>query len=171
MRAEYYPIANVPSGRLAVMPRPRAGDWLADEIASWRDEGLDVVVSLLEESEVAELGLERVPELCAKAGMRFISFPIPDRGVPASRSELSNLVKSLAEELRQGRGVGLYCRFGVGRSALVAVCLLVQLGRPLDEAWADVEQARGMAVPETEEQRQWAASWAGGGGTAADLFA
>src|SRR5438874_882122 len=39
MRAEIYPIAGVPFGRLAIMPRPRAGDWLPDEVASWRGAG------------------------------------------------------------------------------------------------------------------------------------
>ena len=39
------------------MPRPRAGDWLNDEIAGWRSEGIDVVVSLLEADEIADLGL------------------------------------------------------------------------------------------------------------------
>jgi hypothetical protein len=36
------------AGRLAIVPRPRAGDWLDDEIAAWRAEGIDLVVSLLE---------------------------------------------------------------------------------------------------------------------------
>lgn len=57
VRAEMYPIADCPAGRLAIMPRPRAGDWLEDEAQSWRRQGLDVVVSLLEDNEVAELDL------------------------------------------------------------------------------------------------------------------
>jgi hypothetical protein len=39
-------------GRLAIAARPRAGDWLPDEVAGWRSEGVDVVISLLQPSEV-----------------------------------------------------------------------------------------------------------------------
>jgi hypothetical protein len=85
MRAEIYPIAGVPLGRLAVMPWPRAGDWLQDEVASWRGSGLGVIVSLLEDGEVAELGLQQEQELCERAGLTFLRLPVPDRGLPASR--------------------------------------------------------------------------------------
>jgi hypothetical protein len=53
------------AGRLAIMPRPRAGDWLEDEIASWKEAGIDTVVSLLEREEIAELGLDRKPNCVA----------------------------------------------------------------------------------------------------------
>jgi hypothetical protein len=40
---------DLPAGvRLAIMPRPRAGDWLDAEIAGWGAEGIGVIVSLLE---------------------------------------------------------------------------------------------------------------------------
>jgi hypothetical protein len=32
MKAAIYWIAPVPSGRLAIIPRPRGGDWLEDEV-------------------------------------------------------------------------------------------------------------------------------------------
>jgi hypothetical protein len=67
-------------GRLAIAARPRGGDWL-DETKSWRQAGLDVVVSLLETEEADQLGLALEGELAISSGLRFISFPIPDRGV------------------------------------------------------------------------------------------
>src|SRR6516162_9208641 len=98
------------------MPRPRAGAWLDDEAQSWRRQGLDSVVSLLEDSEVAELDLADEAKACERANLRFVRFPVPDRGVPASEAATSQLVSALAAELRAGRGVGLHCRIGVGRS-------------------------------------------------------
>jgi protein-tyrosine phosphatase len=160
MRAEVYPIAAVPCGRLAIMPRPRAGDWLSDETVSWRHSDLDVIVSLLQDDEVAELGLEQEPEACQEAGLRFLRFPVPDRGVPASGQELPKLVESLAEQLRQGRGVGIHCRIGVGRSAVVAVCVLRTLGLSLESAWEAVQRSRGLSVPDTPQQREWVSAWA-----------
>jgi hypothetical protein len=46
-------------GRMAIMARPRAGDWLESEVDEWKAAGIDVVVSLLERDEVVELGLQR----------------------------------------------------------------------------------------------------------------
>ena len=36
MHTELYWIPGPWLGRLAIMPRPRGGDWLEDEIRSWR---------------------------------------------------------------------------------------------------------------------------------------
>jgi protein-tyrosine phosphatase len=165
MKAEVYPIPDAPSSRLVIMPRPRAGDWLPDETQSWRRSGLDVIVSLLQDDEVAELGLEQEEAACREVGLHFVRFPVPDRGVPASRQELSRLVESLTEELRQGHGVGIHCRIGVGRSALVAVCVLRALGLSLDSAWEAVQRSRGLSVPDTPQQRAWVSAWAGAQGT------
>jgi hypothetical protein len=69
-------------GRLAIMARPRAGDWLDGEVDAWKTSGIDMVVSLLEPQEVLELELQREADLCGARGIDFVSFPIPDRGVP-----------------------------------------------------------------------------------------
>jgi protein-tyrosine phosphatase len=159
VRAEVFLIPEVPFGRLAIMPRPRAGDWLEDEVASWQSSGLDVVVSLLDDHEVTDLGLVDEPAVCERIGVRLLRFPIPDRGVPASYPAATELVTRLVTELRSGRGVGIHCRIGVGRSALMAVSLLAALGIPVESAWASVARARGVSVPDTPAQRAWVAGW------------
>lgn len=45
MRAEIYTIGDLARGRLSIMARPRGGDWLADEMQSLRDAGVDALVS------------------------------------------------------------------------------------------------------------------------------
>jgi len=80
MRPEVFWIRAPLMGRLAIMPRPRAGEWLDDEIIGWQTEGIDTVVSLLELAEISELGLEREAELSQESGIEFISFPIPGTG-------------------------------------------------------------------------------------------
>jgi len=152
-------IPECPAGRLAIMPRPRAGDWLEDEAASWQQQGLDVVVSLLEDAEIADLGLNEEPSICERVGLRIVRFPIPDRDVPSSAQEVSSLVSTLVAELRKHRGVGIHCRMGIGRSASLAVCVLAALGMQIEGAWAAVERARGLSVPDTAEQRAWVMSW------------
>jgi hypothetical protein len=96
MRAEIYWIPGSWPGRLGIVPRPRGGDWLEDEIRAWRDAGLDVAVSLLTPDEAAELGLECEEEQCGvKRNSRPRTAPgrvrarCVFRGKPTTDSEAS----------------------------------------------------------------------------------
>ena len=142
-------------GRLAVASRPRGGDWLEGEINGWRKAGLDVVVSLLEEVEAAQFELSHEGDVAESKGVRFISFPIPDRGVPASTREALFLFSEIASALGEGKGVAVHCRQGVGRSGLIAAGVLLTSGMGVDHALEVVSAARGEAVPETPAQLQW----------------
>src|SRR5712692_5424259 len=112
MRTELYWVEGSWPGRLAIMPRPRGGDWLEDEIRSWRRSGVDVVVSLLTPDEVADFDLTDEGALCQANDMQYVSFPINDRGVPASRESASVLVARLADFLKAGKNVAIHCRQG-----------------------------------------------------------
>ena len=128
VRTELCWIAGPWPGRLAIMPRPRGGDWLEDEIQSWRHARVDVIVSLLTREEQTELNLIDEGELCRTKGIAFVSFPVLDRGVPPLVEAFSNLVRKLADELAHGKNVAVHCRQGIGRAALVAIGLLVLSG-------------------------------------------
>jgi protein-tyrosine phosphatase len=155
MRPEVYWIDGVLTGRLAIMARPRAGDWLEDEITGWHEAGIDIVVCLLERHEVQELGLDREAELCWDKAIEFVGFPIPDRGVPESRRATVELAMRLADRVRDGRSVAVHCRAGIGRSGLIAACVLGLTGIGIDLAFKAISEARGVAVPDTEQQRAW----------------
>ena len=114
-----------------------------------------MIVSLLTEEEVAELGLSQEAALCRSQGLEFISFPVVDRSVPASREETLRLTRRLADLLNEGKSVGIHCRQGVGRASLVAACTLIQTGLNVEAAFGLIGQARGLAVPETAEQERW----------------
>lgn len=159
MRPEVHWIETPLAGRLAIMPRPRAGDLLDGEIAGWRREGIDIVVSLLEPDEVGELGLRREADLCTEHAMEFISFPIPDHGVPASLREATALARLMALRIGEGKAVAVHCQAGIGRSSLIAACALVCLGSNPDAAFEMIGKARGVRVPETEGQRDWVAAF------------
>jgi protein-tyrosine phosphatase len=161
MRPEVFWINRVGAGLVGIMPRPRGGDWLAGEIQSLEKAGVNVVVSLLTADEVAELELQDEERLCGESGVRFISFPIPDRGVPCSVSEAGRTVELILEELWAGKAVAVHCRMGIGRSALIAACLFKSQGIGVDEAFAMIARARGFSVPDTEEQREWVQGFAG----------
>jgi len=140
---------------LAVAARPRGGDWLEDEARGWCRAGLDVVISLLEDQEAAELELAHERDFAESQNVHFISFPIPDRGVPASVSAALSLLKVVTEALESGKNVAVHCRQGIGRSGLVAAGALVASGVPVEKALDVVCAARGRPVPETPVQLQW----------------
>jgi protein-tyrosine phosphatase len=160
MRAELYWIEGPWLGRLAIMPRPRGGDWLEDEIASWRRLGLDILVSALTSEENTELDLIHEKEESQKTGIEFVSFPIADRGVPPSAKITWELVRRLEQELAGGKKVAVHCRQGVGRAALLAGCILAAAGVAPLSAWQRIAAARGCAVPDTSEQREWVVRFA-----------
>lgn len=142
-------------GKLALAARPRGGDWLEDEIISWQRAGVDTVCSLLTPEEEADLDMAQESSTAQAHGMRFLSFPIPDRQVPVSASRLATALVQLEAELAAGRNVVLHCRQGIGRTGLVAACLLLTKGIDPETAIKRLSQARGTAVPETPEQRRW----------------
>jgi protein-tyrosine phosphatase len=160
MRTELYWIEGRWPGRLAIMPRPRGGDWLEDEISSWRRLGIDAVVSALTIEECTELDLVQEKDHCEKAGIEFLAFPVADRGVPLSAKDALQLVRRLEQELTQGKKIAIHCRQGVGRAALLAACVLVASGVDPASAWNRITVARGCAVPDTTEQRQWVVQFA-----------
>lgn len=142
------------------MPRPRGNEWLADEMRSLRQEGVDVLVSLLAPDEAMMLGLSDEAKQCAAAGMRFVSYPIQDHSVPGDAASVRDLAAKLGAELETGRAVAIHCFAGIGRSSLIAACVLAVQGLSAEQAFEVISEARGFAVPDTDEQRRWVEEFA-----------
>jgi protein-tyrosine phosphatase len=155
MKATIYPIQAANPLRIAIVARPRGGDWLCDEIAALLREEVDLLISMLTPEEAQELGLNREPDECGAATISFINIPVPDRSVPYDKDEFLRSVDRIAEQVRQGRSIAVHCRAGIGRSSMLAVSVLVRLGWDVNEAFQAVESARGRPVPDTSEQRKW----------------
>jgi len=140
---------------LAIVPRPRGGDWLCDEMVALRNAGIDVVVSMLEETESTDLGLVREKVEVERAGLGFVNFPIPDRGVPGNDQRFQDFLDGLVEQMEKGKKVGVHYRACIGRASVTTTSLLIRSGIPAAKAWLQVEAARGFPVPDTREQREW----------------
>lgn len=155
MWKELYWVDESWPGKLAVAPRPRGGDWLKDDVASWKQANVNAVLSLLTPDEERDLDLSGEGGAIITQGMDFTSFPIPDRQVPRSEAKFAEVLESAARALSAGKNVLVHCRQGIGRSGLVAACLLVKKGMSPGAAIASVSAARGVSIPETAEQRDW----------------
>jgi protein-tyrosine phosphatase len=141
--------------RIAILERPRGGEWLKDEARDLKARGVDVVVSLLTPEEEDELGLGGEKEAVEAQGLKYISFPIEDCGTPASMSQARALIAGLAASMKAGKAIGLHCRAGIGRSPMIAAAVMSASGIPVDRALKALSEARGWSVPETGDQRKW----------------
>src|SRR5207253_275977 len=142
-------------GKLAMAARAQGGKWLRNELANWRREGVHTVLSLLTPEDQRVLDLVHEGREVEANGMEFWSFPIRDHDVPHSNVQLAKVLEALDKELESGNNVVLHCFAGIGRSGLVAACLLVTKGLDSKTAMKRVSDARGIQLPETAEQRRW----------------
>ncbi|GAA1500746.1 tyrosine protein phosphatase [Dactylosporangium maewongense] len=154
MRPNLFTVDLPGPGRVSTMAKPRGGDWLADEMAALRGAGVGVLVCALTAEELVEVDLADEPRAAGDAGLEFVAVPIPDRGVPAPGAVLPEL-RRLAGLVRAGGHVVTHCRFGIGRSAMLVVGILALNGVPPALAWQRLEDARGVPVPDTPDQRTW----------------
>jgi len=154
-RKEIYWLDGPWPGRLGMAARPRGGDWLKDDLASWRRARVDTVLSLLTPEEEADLDLQNEAREVGTQGMEFASFPIPDRQVPRSEARWAEVLEKVTRALSDGRNVLVHCRQGIGRTGLLGACLLVRKGMSPGAAVESVSAVRGVSVPETAEQRDW----------------
>jgi protein-tyrosine phosphatase len=141
--------------QLAIVPRPRGGDWLDDEMVALREAGIDVVVSMLEEDEAAELGLREEGTAAQRAGLVFVNFAIPDRSVPSDRRLFNGFLENLEGQIFQSKRVGVHCRACIGRASVTTASLLLRSGVSTADVWLQIATARGCWVPDTDEQREW----------------
>lgn len=154
MYSNIFWIENPIGFRLAIMARPRSGDWLEGEVENWHCNGVTDVVSLLENNEVQDLELEAEESLCISHDISFFSFPIVDRGIPSSYNETLTFIKILSERLKDG-SIAIHCRAGIGRSSLIAAAILILNGVKANESLKLISEARNLQVPDTQVQIDW----------------
>jgi protein-tyrosine phosphatase len=75
--------------------------------------------------------------------------------VPRAESEVAATIEKLDADLSSGKNVVIHCRQGIGRTGLLAACLLITKGLSSGAAVESASAARGLTVPETPEQRRW----------------
>jgi protein-tyrosine phosphatase len=153
MRPVLFSIERAGPGRLSTMTRP-SGDRLAEQIAGLAANGVTVLVSMLSDSEVAELGLAGEGDLAAAAGLAFYRLSTPDRQVP-DRAGTVALAEQLRSLLRRGADVAVHCYAGIGRCSTLAAAVLVLDGLEPADAWQRIAAARGLPVPDTAAQREF----------------
>jgi len=150
-----FKIESIGSGFIAIMAHPAQEQDADSTIASIAGQGVKQVISLLEPAEASFLGLDSEAELVAAQSMNFVSFPIPDMGLPASLGDFTRLARDLYRQVDAGLNTLVHCRGGVGRSGLLSAAVLLQHGLDPRQACEQITRIRGLRVPETPGQEAW----------------
>ena len=79
---------------------------------------------------------------------------IVDRDVPRKAEALA-LASSLNRDMIDGEHVVIHCRAGIGRTGIIAGAVLICAGYSAAEALHMISFARGVLVPDTDEQDRW----------------
>ena len=131
----------------------------------WRQVQIDAVgaiVCLTEEYEIRLKSSKYADALEAgTVPCSVLPFEIREGGVPADRQAFWELANDLANRLQSGEALLIHCAGGVGRTAMLAVSVLLALGEPFNEAESAVSRA-GSIVETTPqmEMLSWCAAQA-----------
>lgn len=92
----------------------------------------------------------------------FLSYPIPDCGIPTDNDSFCKLIVKLYELIQKGMKLYIHCRGGHGRSGIVVGCLLINMGYNVEEvlklltmAHKTREYIPDYPCPQTQEQIQY----------------
>jgi hypothetical protein len=108
---------------------------------------------------VIDVRVERCdePQELAACGMSFLHLPTEDLcGV--SQAMLDDGVAFARQARAERRRLLIHCQHGIGRSAVVALCVLVDRGLPPLDALTLAKDAREQVSPSQAQYEAWA-SW------------
>jgi len=133
--------ARVP-GRLLLHSMPGRFEAIERVWQQVTSEAVGVIVCLAEEYEI-RLKSSRYAE-ALEAGTvpcSVLPFDIREGGVPDDRDRFWELANDVANRLQSGEAVLIHCAGGVGRTAMLAISVLLVLGEPMNEAENAVSRA------------------------------
>ncbi|HVM38815.1 MAG TPA: dual specificity protein phosphatase family protein [Sphingomicrobium sp.] len=148
-------------------------DWVTDHIAVGgcfpaeraaelaASHGIGAVVDLRQEDcdDVEVLG---------RAGLSFLHLPTPDMH-PVPVAMLERGVRFAAEHIARGDKVLIHCQHGIGRSALLALCVMVDQGLEPMAAIRQAKDRRERVSPSPAQFEGWCAWLRGRGHEAPDM--
>jgi len=88
-------------------------------------------------------------------GLRFLHLPTADMA-GVSQPMLDAGARFAAEAARDGLRILAHCQHGIGRSAILALCILADRGYPPIEGLRLAKDARALVSPSEAQYRAWA---------------
>jgi protein-tyrosine phosphatase len=144
------------------MPQPANLSWITDHLAiggSFRSEAAEALARELRISAVIDLRIEACDDvaLLRRHGIAFLHLPTEDH-CAASQPMLREGVAFARRHLDRGKRVLIHCEHGIGRSATLALCVLVARGQAPLEALSLAKRRRSLVSPSPGQYEAWV-SW------------
>lgn len=125
---------------------------LDDDLDTIYNNSIDVIVCLLEWSEMLALGIEDYPMKAQNKGFYFYHLPIKDHHVPII-DDTEILVSLILKHVHLGHNILIHCSGGVGRSAVIVSCCLCKLGYKPEDSITAVRDLRVGAIKNSHQLR------------------
>ena len=145
-------------GRCTVDARGRI--WsrrLGEDARAVREAGVSAVLTLLDDAELARLGVPALGASLREAGLAWIQWPLPDFGVPDAEAlaHWDAVEAAVLARVRAGERVLVHCAAGLGRTGTMTAVMLQAMGVDALQAVRRVREARPGTI-ETEAQLRFA---------------
>lgn len=124
--------------------------------AAFPCEAVPCIASVYGVSAVVDLREEACDDgdALARHGVALLHLPTPDLA-PASQPMLRRGVAFVLPRLEAGETVLIHCQHGIGRSALLALCVMVARGMAPLDALAQAKARREIVSPSPQQFEGW----------------
>lgn len=130
------------AGKLLLHSMPGRFERLEKTWQQVESETVSVIVCLSEPHEIRLKSSAYLEALEAgSAPCSVLPFEIREGGAPEDRERFWEFANKVANRLQSGEAVLIHCTGGVGRTAMLAVSVLLALGESVDDAEKTVSQA------------------------------
>lgn len=131
---------------------------LDSDAAALREQGVDVLLLLVEDHELERCHVTAVVEVLPAHGIELIRHPIKDPMTPYDDGPYRAVVSALVDRVRAGATLAVACRGGLDRAGMTSACLLREAGLDADTAIDRVHSARQhtLSMP---DQLRYVTAW------------
>lgn len=126
---------------------------MATAFAQLRGFGVSLLIGLVEDDEIGAIDYRDIEQAARRCGVGLRRLPLPDFSAPDAdfMARWRPLELEALAELRAGRGVGVHCLAGMGRSPTMAGRLLIAAGLSPEEVLVRI-RAHDTDLVENERQ-------------------
>jgi len=153
-----YWIDQIENCRIGISARPQGLKHLENEIVEFNHQNINWIISLLEDKEIEQFGLNEEEQCCMRYNIKFDRLPIQDNLIPGFQ-RFADKIDSVYIELLNIENFVVHCNHGLGRSGLFVAGLLLKSGMNLDRALEMIELKRGFRCPSSPSQMRFIKSY------------
>lgn len=136
---------NVDNAVLVLMPCPGTKEAsLEESLAQLKEQGVTIIVTALDNEEMAEKGVSELGKQARALGMKWFQTPIEDDRAPGIEftAQWNAILPELRQAIEAGENIAMHCMGGSGRTGLLAANLLLDLDWDLETIRREVQALR-----------------------------